>query len=143
MIGLENISANNGWSISILGISIVFTGLALLSLTIAQLHKVLAFLEKRNDGPGAGKVKEHESLPVVENQRDKNKCNLEYLSTGEREMAKQFQLLSERCKKPLSLPELLTLAKKLGIESPHSSINCLLGKKALVPDGEGFYFWNV
>ena len=143
MYGLENISANNGWSISILGISIVFIGLTLLSLTIAQLHKVLAFLEKRKEGPAADREKDHESFPVVETRGERIKCNLQDLSCGEREMAKQFQLLSERCKKPLALPELLTLAQKLGIESPHSSINCLLGKKAIVPDGDGFYFWNI
>ena len=143
MIGLENISANNGWSISILGVSIVFSGLTLLSLTIAQLHKVLAFIEKKKEGPEADNKREHQSLPVVETQEDKNKCKLETLSIGQREIAKQFQLLSERCRKPLSLPELLALAKRLGVESPHSSISCLLEKKALVPDGEGYYFWNL
>jgi hypothetical protein len=45
LTGLEAIAAHNGWSIAALGISIVFTGLIILSFTIAQLHKVLDFLE--------------------------------------------------------------------------------------------------
>ena len=47
MTGLEAISASNGWAISVLGISIVFSGLTLLSITIAQLHKLLDMWERR------------------------------------------------------------------------------------------------
>lgn len=45
MYGLEAINANNGWAISVVGVTIVFSGLVMLSLVISQLHKVLAIWE--------------------------------------------------------------------------------------------------
>ncbi|MBL0731242.1 MAG: OadG family protein, partial [Desulfosarcina sp.] len=41
MYGFEAISAYNGWSMSIVGVLIVFSGLVILSITISQIHKVL------------------------------------------------------------------------------------------------------
>ena len=41
MYGLHAISANNGWAITFVGISIVFTGLVFLALMISQIHKIL------------------------------------------------------------------------------------------------------
>jgi len=38
LYGIEAINANNGWAISAVGITIVFSGLVLLSFVIAQLH---------------------------------------------------------------------------------------------------------
>ena len=46
MYGLEAINANNGWAISVVGVTIVFTGLVMLSFVIAQLHKVLGIVER-------------------------------------------------------------------------------------------------
>jgi hypothetical protein len=48
LYGLENISAHNGWAISLVGITIVFTGLTLLSLAIDQLHKILNIWENKD-----------------------------------------------------------------------------------------------
>ena len=45
MYGLDAIAANNGWAISGVGISIVFSGLCVLSFVISQLHKVLNLWE--------------------------------------------------------------------------------------------------
>ncbi|MEN8212519.1 MAG: OadG family protein [Thermodesulfobacteriota bacterium] len=41
MYGLEAINANNGWSIAVVGVTIVFSGLVMLSFVISQLHKIL------------------------------------------------------------------------------------------------------
>lgn len=46
MIGIENITAHNGWAMAITGGIIVFAGLSLLSFAIAQLHKIILFIEK-------------------------------------------------------------------------------------------------
>jgi hypothetical protein len=46
LYGLEAINTNNGWAISTVGITIVFSGLVMLSLVIAQLHRALALWEK-------------------------------------------------------------------------------------------------
>ncbi len=46
-MGFANIAAHNGWSMALLGISIVMTGLIVLSLAISQIHKLVAFWERR------------------------------------------------------------------------------------------------
>ena len=45
LYGLDAISASNGWAISVVGISIVFTGLVSLSAVISQLHKLVDLFE--------------------------------------------------------------------------------------------------
>ena len=45
MYGLEAINTANGWAISVVGISIVFSGLVTLSIIISQLHRVLNIWE--------------------------------------------------------------------------------------------------
>ena len=47
MYGFENITANNGWAMAVIGATIVFAGLVVLSFAISQIHKVLALWDKR------------------------------------------------------------------------------------------------
>ena len=51
LYGLEAINAHNGWAISVVGVTIVFTGLVSLSVLISQLHKLVSLYnnpEKNN-----------------------------------------------------------------------------------------------
>ncbi len=140
MYGFENISANNGWAISFLGVSIVFTGLTLLSLIISQLHKLLGVWESKNKPPAKTFEKEA-ACPAV--ARTIQKMRLDHLPDKQQEVARRFQLLVCRMERPISLPALLHLAELVGMESPHSSLNDLLRKKVIVPDGKGYFNWNV
>lgn len=136
MNGLNAISAHNGWNISILGISIVFTGLTLLSFAIAQLHKLLKLWEEKHIYYNRIKdffQKEETPYPDIPELP---------ISHNFKESARQFYLLSETLGEPFSLPKLLTLAEKCGISQPHSTINQLLEAKLIVPDGEGFFNWD-
>lgn len=47
--GLDAINAYNGWAISVVGVTIVFTGLVVLSMAIAQIHKLLNLWENRKE----------------------------------------------------------------------------------------------
>ena len=47
MYGFDNITANNGWAIAVIGASIVFAGLVILSFVISQIHKVLELWDRR------------------------------------------------------------------------------------------------
>ena len=142
MYGLENISANNGWAISFIGISIVFLGLTLLASTIAQLHKILDLWDNRKEL--FKKPEPIETAPVEAPAVDKaNKLEIEQLPPGEREIVRQYKMLADRLGEPLSLPELLKLAQKVGIESPHSNLNRLLRKKVIVADQNGYFKWSL
>lgn len=138
LTGLEAIAEHNGWAIAVLGISIVFTGLTLLSLIISQLHKVLALLEDPGrhfrEFRGRGKTEapeypEYEEVCIV-------------IPPEVKESARQYRMLVERLGEPFSLPRLLFYAEGCGLDHPHSSLNKLIQNGVIVPNGVGFYRWN-
>lgn len=136
MNGLNAISAHNGWNITFLGISIVFTGLILLSFAIAQLHKLLKLWEEKYIYFNLIKdffQKKETPYPAIPELP---------VSHNFKESARQFYLLIETIGEPFSLPRLLKLAEKCGISQPHSTINQLLEAKLIIPDGEGFFNWD-
>ncbi len=47
MCGFQAIAAKDGWAMVLMGLSIVFTGLVLLSLAISQIHNVFNLLGRR------------------------------------------------------------------------------------------------
>jgi hypothetical protein len=135
LYGLENISAHNGWAISFVGVTIVFTGLTLLSLFIAQLHKILNFWENK-DKYFNNRNQVEISDPVPAKTVVKPGMPIEHIET-----IRQYKLIVDRLEQPFSLPKLLDLAIKIGLEHPHSTINNLLVKKIIVSDGKGYFIW--
>jgi hypothetical protein len=135
LYGLENISAHNGWAISFVGITIVFTGLTLLSLTIAQLHKILDLWENKDKYINNRNHKTLTSTPA--DVAPKSGMPAENLET-----IRQYKLIVDRLEQPFSLPKLLDIAVKIGLERPHSTINKLLVKKIIVSDGKGYFIWK-
>ncbi|MFP4347267.1 MAG: OadG family protein [Thermodesulfobacteriota bacterium] len=137
MTGLEAISAHNGWSIALVGISIVFTGLLLLSLTISQLHKALDIWERR----GAYWERFRSRGPETTTEPPSERGCI-YLPPDVKESARQCRLLVEHLGQPFPLPKLLEFSDRCGLNHPHSTINELLLAGVIIPDGEGFYLWN-
>jgi hypothetical protein len=134
MTGLDAISACNGWSLAAVGISIVFTGLVILSLTIAQLHKILAFWENR-DQFYARLRKKRDEEPTAEEMCIAVPGDIQ-------ESVRNFKMLSDRMVEPLSLPKLLESAVLCGVANPHSTLDKLILHDIIVPDGEGYCRWN-
>ena len=133
MIGLENISANNGWAMAAVGWSIVLTGLAILSFTISQLHKILGLWDDRKNiirklkNPSPQETQP--AMPEIQ------------LSGDIQEAMRQLKLLTNRLGDPFSLPKLVDLSEQRGLAKPHSTINTLLTAKIIVPDGKGYFTW--
>lgn len=135
MTGLEAIAANNGWNMAGIGVVIVLAALSGLALIISQLHKVLVIIEKRDEyieklrrllGINKGVV----CAPGI---KDTDNLN---------ESARQFDLLIQSRGEPFSLPKLIELAGRIGIDSPYSTVNRLILAKLIVPDAKGFYRWD-
>ena len=59
LYGLEAINANNEWAISTVGITIVFSGLVMLSQVIAQLRSALALWEDPLKSKAFFKIEKH------------------------------------------------------------------------------------
>lgn len=137
MYGIDAINANNGWAISVVGITIVFTGLVVLSFVISQLHKVMDLFENprkikrwfigEKEADKADKIPEPSLFVITEEQK---------------EITKQFALLARTMEDHFSLPRLLHLSQISGVKNPHSSLQILLKSAIIFPDGEGFFCWD-
>ncbi|MFP4033287.1 MAG: OadG family protein [Desulfococcaceae bacterium] len=137
MTGLEAIAANNGWAIAGLGICIVFSGLALLSLIISQLHKVLALLED----PGR-RLREFRRRGKRTEPPEPEKVACPVIPSEIKESVRQYRMLVDRLGQPFSLPRLLFDAEGCGLDHPHSALNDLIRNGLIIPNGVGFYQWN-
>jgi hypothetical protein len=135
-VGIEAITKLNGWAMAFVGVSIVFTGLLLLSTAISQLHKVLDLWEKKG-------VLYHK---IVERRKKKAKSVKAYkeLTVTEwmEESVKQFNILVQSMDDPFALPVLLDLAQKRGLQRPHSALTEFLKNELIIPDGNGYYRWD-
>jgi len=131
MYGLEAINAANGWSMALVGILIVFTGLSLLSFVISQLHKFLPFIEKSGE-----KQVESEARP------QKKPGPAERCPTDLKVQAALFEPIIEEIASNFPLTELYAQAKEHNIPHPHLSISALREAAILVPLGEGIFSWD-
>jgi hypothetical protein len=134
LYGLENISAHNGWAISFVGITIVFTGLTLLSLSIAQLHKILNLWENKDKYINNRNHKTSTPAQTAPKPR---------IPSEDLETIRQYKMIVDRLEQPFSLPKLLDTAMKIGLDRPHSTINKLLEKKIIISDGTGYFIWTL
>lgn len=131
MYGLQAITASNGWEISFLGISIVFTGLILLSLAIGQIHKILALWDNRNN------------LRIFSRQEPSPEAPTPVtLTENQKISARQFRILVRTQDDPFSLPRLLALAETSGLDKPHTNLCALLESGIITADSKGFFVWN-
>ena len=131
MYGLDAINAANGWSMALVGILIVFTGLSLLSFVISQLHKFLPSVEKTDERPV-------ESVPSPQ----KMPGPVESCPTDLKVQAALFEPMIEELASNFPLTELYAQAKEYNIPHPHLSISALREATILVPLGDGVFSWD-
>ena len=134
MYGLEAISANNGWTMAAMGITIVFTGLLVLSLLVSQLYRALSLWDKR--------VLFYEWIKNLGRKKEEMSVSDLDLPLHIQSAVAQFDLIVERLGEPFPLPKLLELVEKFGLEKPHSTINSFIVSGLLSPDGKGYYLWK-
>ena len=136
LYGLEAISAHNGWAISVVGVTIVFTGLVSLSVLIAQLHKLVALY----DNPGRIK-KLFDSKSKSAAKAGTPKKHL-VLTEAQKQICRQYNLLVQTMDDMISLPKLLRMAELSGLKEPHANINFLVKSGILCADEQGYFRWD-
>ena len=142
MYGLDAINASNGWAISVVGISIVFTGLVSLSAVISQLHKLVDLFEN------PGKIKAiFTSKSDKENGKGmvgagEKEYEVPVLTDAQKQVCHQYALLAGTMDDVLSLPGLLHRAELSGLKDPHANMSVLLKAGILRADGNGYYCWD-
>lgn len=135
-MGFENIAMNNGWSQALVGISIVMSGLVILSLAISRIHKLVDFWERRTQGAGPGS----EGAAAMA-QADKVSAP-RHCPADISETAALYQPLIDQLGPTFELKALYQRAAEFDFPHPHITIRCLREAGILTSEGEGLFRWN-
>jgi len=136
LLGFEAIIAHNGFAMAALGISIVFSGLAVLSFAISRLYKALVLWDNR-----------HETVKRIRNTLTSSRVRgpriiVERSDEDQEETVRLYHMLADTLEKPFALPAFLELAVNRGLCHPYSTVNDLIKQGYIQPDGKGFYCWK-
>jgi len=138
VIGIEAINHYNGWSMAVAGALIVFAGLVILSLAIAQLPRFLLLLEKRKSVSGSS------HHPSAANEDEGQPLAMpEYFPTDILEVVRFYRPLTEEIGPVFELSTLYALSHSKGFPHPHLSISAFRQANLLIPKGNGRFVWNT
>ena len=139
MFGFENITANNGWAMAVVGASIVFLGLVVLSIVISQVHKILKFWEQRDKilAQVSKQAQIEEPKTIV-----KTPVSKQHHLPSVPELASIYNPLVEQLKQPFNLIQLFDISNKMDLPHPHLSIKYLQEAGVLIPQGDGMFTWD-
>jgi hypothetical protein len=126
MIGLQAISANNGWSMAFVGALIVMCGLASLSFIISQLHKIIGLFEKKKAAAHA----------IVEQPADIDVLNNLEVA------ARTYQMLTADLGDSFELVKLYEIFERENLPHPHLTIRAFRDAGYLIPLGSGLFSWQ-
>ena len=138
MFGFENITANNGWAMAVVGASIVFVGLVVLSFVISQVHKILKLWEKRDEFLH----RDETPAQIEEPKPTKAPAPVQHRLPSIKELTSIYRPLVEQLKQPFDLLQLFEVSNKMDLPHPHLSIKYLQQAGILVPQGDGTFTWN-
>ncbi len=136
-MGIANIAANNGWSMAFLGAGIVMTGLIILSLAISQIHKLVAFWEKRKQKQTAPPVAAEPPEAESPEPADVAACPA---NLGE--LTALYRALTEPLGSPFELKDLYRVAGESDLPHPHITIRCFREAGHLAMAEEGLFVWK-
>jgi Na+-transporting methylmalonyl-CoA/oxaloacetate decarboxylase gamma subunit len=136
LYGLEAINASNGWSMAVLGATIVFCGLVILSLAISQLNKLLSFFDK--SPAEATSYSQKGAPPVAQPPQHPLYCPEDVQAA-----ANIYAPLAAELGSTFKLADLYTLSRKYDFPHPHITISRLRDARLLLPEGGGVFSWNT
>ena len=138
VFGFENITANNGWAMAVVGASIVFLGLVILSFVISQVHKILTLWEQRDEF-----FNRHKKQPQIEEPKPtKASVPIQRHLPSVTDLTSIYRPLVEQLKQPFDLLQLFEISNKMDLPHPHLSIKHLQQAGVLVPQGDGTFTWD-
>jgi hypothetical protein len=127
MLGLEAISAQNGWAMAITGTIIVMGGLSVLAYILSQLHKVIGLFEKKKKAPPPFVQPPVADIDIL---KDLEAAALMYRSLTA-DLGDRFHLT-----------DLYRKFEKEKQPHPHLTISALRNAEYLLPLGEGLFCWK-
>ena len=136
--GFDNITANNGWAMAVIGASIVFAGLVILSFVISQIHKILELWDRK----GISKERKKEAATTSEDQKVQGTAYRVQHLPSVNDLISIYRPLVQQLKEPFELPQLFEISNKMDLAHPHLSIKQLWDADVLVAQGDGTFTWN-
>jgi hypothetical protein len=138
LYGIENITANNGWAMAVVGASIVFTGLVALTVVISQIHRLLELWEKREKYLQRFK----KQPPIQDEEKAEAPADKEHQVPSVDELASTYGPLVEQLEEPFELSQLFRIAKNKDLPHPHLSIKQLRESEILIASEDGTFTWK-
>jgi Na+-transporting methylmalonyl-CoA/oxaloacetate decarboxylase gamma subunit len=135
VIGIDAITANNGWAMAFTGACIVMVGLAILAFVISQLHKIIALTESKGKKPSTSMPEP--APPAV----DLSAAQIDILDDLET-AARIYSPLTRDLGEVFPMAALYQIFQKENLPHPHITIMALRGAGFLVPVGEGNFSWK-
>lgn len=137
--GFEAISYYNGWAMAVVGASIVFMGLIVLSSAISQIHRLLMLWEDRERY--TQRLKKSKAN-IFSNKRKNSFAAVENQLMDIKKTAQLYAPLIDQLGKSFQLADLYNLAEKNKMPHTHLTITKLRNEKILIPQGDGTFMWN-
>lgn len=138
MFGFENITTSNGWAMAVVGASIVFLGLVVLSFVISQVHKILWLWEQRDEFFN----RKRKQAEIEESKKIKAPVFIQRHLPTVQELTSIYRPLVEQLKQPFDLLQLFEISNKMDLPHPHLSIKSLQEAGILVAQGDGTFTWD-
>ncbi len=137
MYGFEAITHYNGWAMALAGSLIVFSGLVVLTTVISQLHKVLLFFEN-----GVASLNNKKSSTPARTTDTKNAEAETLQDLDINQIISLYRPLADKLGESFELTQLYETSQSKGLPHPHLSIKELRQSAALLPLGDGIFYWN-
>lgn len=134
MIGLDAITANNGWAMAATGAIIVMSGLAILSLIISQLYKIISLFDKQ-------KHAEADAVASVPSSILQKAAEADILNDLEA-AARIYKTMTEDQSGTFKLQTLYAKCQHEEMPHPHLTIRALRAAGFLIASGDGTYRWK-
>ena len=138
MTGLEAISYYNGWVMAVLGATIVFSGLAALSMAVSLMPRFIRLLER---APAPPEPSSAEPPPPAAEQEVSFKVPLS-CPADIKEVARLYEPIIHELGEPFELADLYRLTQLRDLPHPHLTISCLRQAEFLISEGEGLFVLN-
>ena len=123
---------------AVIGASIVFAGLVLLSFVISQIHKILELWEKR----GSLKEDQIKGSTTTETSKVQATANKVHHLPSVNDLISIYRPLAGQLTEPFDLPQLFEISNKMDLAHPHLSIKQLWDAGVLIAQGDGSFIWN-
>ena len=120
---------------AVVGASIVFVGLVVLSFVISQVHKILKLWDERDEFFNRSK----KQAQIEEPKPTKAPVPIQHYLPSVKELTSIYRPLVEQLKQPFDLLQLFEISNKMDLPHPHLSIKYLQQAGVLVPQGDGTF----